>query len=141
MSCSDSEILKRVSGAWACAADGRRRRLNEAEEEEERISDIRLKTNIKAFPAHVSASEILSTIEIFSYNTVGEGDSKDTKNSKRVWGFSAQELASKTENIVSEGGDDKFTESWTHSSKSLEGFFIQAIKSNLEISYGKMDFY
>ena len=57
-----------------------------------------------------------------------DDDDKDTQTNKRVWGFSAQDLASKTDNIVSEGGEDKFTEPWTHDSKSLEGFFIQAIK-------------
>ena len=92
-------------------------------------SDIRLKTNIEPFPANISASEILSNVEIFSYNILIKDDNgTETAHETRVWGFSAQDLASKTENIVREGGEDKFKEPWTYSGKSLEGFFVQAIK-------------
>ena len=128
-SCNNNQILKWNSGTWNCATDNNRRRLDGVETGKEETSDIRLKVNIEAFPVNISASEILSKVAIFSYNSVMEGDDgKDTHDDKRIWGFSAQDLASKTENIVSEGGAEKFTEPWTYNAKSLDAFLLQAIK-------------
>lgn len=93
-------------------------------------SDIRLKTNIEPFPANISASEILSNVEIFSYNIyMNKNDNgTETAHERRVWGFAAQDLASRVDNIVYEGGEHKFKEPWTYNGKSLEGFFVQAIE-------------
>jgi len=94
-----------------------------------RSSDIRIKTNIEPFPKNLSASEILSDIDIFSYNHLLKHKNGTVFPGKqRIWGFSAQNLASKVDNIVIEGGEDQFESPWTYSGKSLEGFFVQAIK-------------
>ena len=45
----------------------------------------------------------------------------ESNHEMRVWGFSAQDLASKVDNIVNEGGEDQFKEPWTYNAKSLEG--------------------
>ena len=95
----------------------------------EDVSNATFATGIEPFPANISASEILSDIEIFSYNMKKNNkNGTESNHEMRVWGFSAQDLASKVDNIVNEGGEDQFKEPWTYNAKSLEGFLVQAIK-------------
>ena len=93
-------------------------------------SDIRLKTNISPFPSNVSASGLLSEIDIFTFNWLvkNENGSEVADTAMPIYGFSAQDFAKKIDHIIVKGGENKSTDPWRFNSRSLAAFMIQAIK-------------
>jgi hypothetical protein len=93
-------------------------------------SDVRLKTNISPFPSNISASGLLSEIDIFTFNWLvkNENGSEVADTAMPIYGFSAQDFAKKIDHIIVKGGENKSTDPWRFNSRSLAAFMIQAIK-------------
>ena len=93
-------------------------------------SDVRLKTNISPFPSNVSASGLLSEIDIFTFNWLvkNENGSEVADTAMPIYGFSAQDFAKKIDHIIVKGGENKSTDPWRFNGRSLAAFMIQAIK-------------
>ena len=119
LSCSNQVIEMRVS--MELSADNTRRRLEELDAGINHplfASDLRMKDDVSRFPQTKSASEVISTLNIYSFKF------KNNTHGMHNYGVSAKELYEKTNYIVKKG-DDKL---YKINTQSLIAFMLQSIK-------------
>ena len=66
--CNNYQIIEQRNGVWTCQADSRRRRLAELDAGFNHplfASDLRMKDDVSRFPQTKSASEVISTLNIY----------------------------------------------------------------------------
>ena len=119
--CGNGQIIEQRNGQWTCQADSTRRRLEELDAGINYplfASDLRMKDDVSSFPQTKSASEVISTLNIYSFKF------KNNTYGMRNYGVSAKELYEKTNYIVKKG-DDKL---YKINTQSLIAFMLQSIK-------------
>ena len=131
LSCSNNHVIEMRNGQWNCHADNTRRRMEELDAGINHplfASDLRMKDDVSSFPQTKSASEVISTLNIYSYRF------KNTTNDIGNYGVSAKELYEKTNLIVQKGDDDEEPEDgllknpYKINTQSLTAFMLQSIK-------------